>query len=280
MKKSERRRQRARTPVVALFLASRLLSTERVAVTHALRLQLQDAERGTDSRRVDPRYLPFLERTKEYLADAREANAAAKHYADLTAKAKADVVGKTNAAAAKEVERLHVKEWAAATKKVQEMLDNPGAANAAAAAAKASAPFGAAANDYHTSMLGYDTAAQDYAVRVQEDVTIAHQLQSYANQETLEGFSPAIASQYHQQAVNLMQQATSYEKLAKSYNLMALKLQAVIPQITAEGNQAAARAAFDVDPGNSLPVEEVYAWTVEPPYLDADGNPVLPPDTK
>ncbi|CAD7942948.1 unnamed protein product [Amoebophrya sp. A120] len=225
---------------------------------------------------VDPRYAPYLSRTQQYLQDAKEANDAAKRYQELTAQAKQSVAAQTAIATEKELARLHVKEWAAATKKVQDLLDNPGAAKAASAAATASAPFGKVASSYHASMLGYDTAAQDYATRVQEDVELAHQLQGYANQEILEGQRPAVADQYHAQAVNLMQQAQGYEKLAKQYNFMALKLQAVIPQIVTEGNQAAAHAAFEADPGNSLPVEEVVNWTVEPPYLDKDGNPVIP----
>ncbi|CAD7926776.1 unnamed protein product [Amoebophrya sp. A25] len=228
-----------------------------------------------DSFAADPRYRTYLDRTKQYLEDAKEANAMAKHYEGLLEQAKADVVAKTKAATAKEVERLHVKEWAAAVKKVQDMLDNPGAGNAAKAAAKASAPFAKAATAYHASMVGYNTAAQDYATRVQEDVAFAHQLQSFANQNNLEG-KTELGEQFHSQAVNLMKQASGYEKLAKEYNLMALKMQTAIPQITAESNQAAAHAAFKVDPGNSLPIEEVYHYTVEPPYLDAAGNPVLP----
>lgn len=225
--------------------------------------------------RLNPALEPYLRITRQYVKDAEEAEAEAEKYTELIKEAIPQVAEKVKGETQADLDRIHIKPWSAAVWGVQKLLDNTKPAEAAAAAGAAGAPFAKVATDYLNSMVAYDAVAQEYALRVQADVTHAQQLQGYSRQYQMEGGDPALVENYHQQAVNLMNQAESYEKIAKDYNYMALKMQATIPNIELEEKQAMAHAAFLKDPGTSLPAHEVIGHVVAPPF-DPELAPVIP----
>ena len=57
-----------------------------------------------------------------------------------------------------------------------------------------------------------------------------------------------------------MTQAEHFSKVAKEYSAMSYKIAAVIPQLKMEEHQAAARAAWEIDPDRSVPPEEAYRF--------------------
>jgi hypothetical protein len=164
--------------------------------------------------------------------------------------------------------------WGHATWEIEKMLENKAPAKAAAAAAKAAAPFMKAAGEYQKAQTAYDGAAQGYALRVGMDQDAAKKLQSYANQYELEG-NKEMSKTYQEQASLLMKQAENYRDTAVEYNKMALRLHNVINTIQADAGKAGAYAAYPFNPGNSMPPEHVFPFTVAPPFEVKQPNKIV-----
>lgn len=149
--------------------------------------------------RLDPETArPYVEKTHQYLEDAKAALTATKKYKTLIEKivenseeGKAGsgptLLSRTSEKLDAELERIHLKTWTAATNAVDRMLHNDKPAKAKAAAAKARVPFAKAVEKYRKSLSTYESAASEYAGRALNAKKLAHEVQGQGNQARLEG---------------------------------------------------------------------------------------------
>jgi len=202
--------------------------------------------------------------TKQYEKDAEEAEAAAKMYSKMAKDAVAQSKADAHTIAAAEMNRVGVNTWAHSAWIFEKMFTNPKPGRAAIAAGKAAAPFNKIVGDYAAAQAAYDGTAQAYSLRVGMDQDLAKKLMTYSNQYALQG-NKEMSDTYNAQATLLMSQATNFANVAKSYNTMANKIHAVIPQIQSMAGQAAGYAAYWENPTNDMPAEHVFPFTIVPP---------------
>jgi len=203
--------------------------------------------------------------TLQYEKDAVEAYAETEHYSEETQKLAAQANAKDRGVKVKKkLKDLGVDNWAFAAWTVQGMLNDPAPVKAAAAAAKATAPYNAAYAAYDKAKVQYDGAAQGYALRAKQDAGLAHQLMSYSNQFRLQGNTEQ-ADTYKGQSTGLMTQADKFKGLSNQYSEMAAKIYGVLPSIQSWAGKAGAMAAYTENPLGALPAKEIFPFTVVPP---------------
>lgn len=202
--------------------------------------------------------------TLQYVKDAEEAERAAKLYASLAKEAAANTASRTSELTKAELARIGVPALAKAYWKFEHMLDDPTAANAAAAAEIAAAPYEERYKEYTDAQLDYKNAAISYTRQSKFDVELARQLKSHAKQSALEGDKDTSTS-YNTQADMLITKAESYKTKAIHYQSMAARIQTAIPQIE---KMIAAVRAYVIDEENPLNVvapDQLIHYTVAPP---------------
>merc|ERR1719313_3290134 len=118
-------------------------------------------------------------------------------------------------------------------------------------------------------------ATASYMLRANGDSAQAKKLMALANQYHLEG-KVALGDDYQTQAETLMKQAKGFADLAKSYTLMAKKIQQAIPSIQGSAGKAAAFAVYAENPTGDLPPKDLFPFTVVPPVSFLE-MPTVPP---
>lgn len=219
----------------------------------------------TSESQVNPLMARYRKWTLQYQKDAEEALGQAEFYTAETKK----LADKANlkdmqVLMQKKLKDMGVDTWAYAAWTVQDMLNNPKPVKAAAAAAKAAAPYNAAYAAYDKTKNQYDSAAIGYALRAKQDAGLAYQLMSYSNQAKLQGDSKQ-ADTYKGQSVSLMTQAGKFKGLANTYSETAAKIYGVLPSIQSWAGKAGAMAAYEENPLGDLPAKEIFPFTVVPP---------------
>lgn len=216
---------------------------------------------------------PLLDRYRswalQYEKDAQEAEAAAQKYSYMTQEVVASAGGGVvNTAVAQELAKSKAKELAQKVWKFEARLRDPRPVDAAAAAEVAAKPYREEWKEYTAARNKYAGAAAQHALRAKSDGELAMQLQSYSDQNQVEG-NKLRANTYKTQASTLMKQVASEEGLAKEYNSMAEKITGVLPDLWNMQFTAANYAAYHANPTGSLPSTQLYPYTVAPPPLDA-----------
>merc|ERR1719443_1625218 len=201
---------------------------------------------------------------KETAAYAEDAEKAAAMYTKMTEDALPGIKPAAIGLGQQEMNRVHVKDWAAAAWAFEVKLNDPRAARTGAAIGKATAPYAKAEGEYRKSRAAYDVTSQGYMLRANGDSAQAKKLMALANQYHLEG-KTALGNDYQTQAETLMKQAKGFADLAKSYTLMAKKIQQAIPSIQGSAGKAAAFAAYGQNPTGDLPPKDLFPFTVVPP---------------
>lgn len=206
----------------------------------------------------------YRKETKQYQKDAMEAEKAAEMYTKMAQQAVPIAAKAATGLSKEELSRIDVDTWAHATWQFEQMLHNPLPGKAAAAAAAAAAPIGKTVGEYAKAEAAYDVTAQEYANRVALDTDLSKKLITYAHQYALQG-NQEMSDAYKEQATLLMNQATKFADISKSYNKMATKIFNVIPILQGMAGTTGNFAAWKVDPGGSLPAEHVFPFTPVPP---------------
>jgi len=206
----------------------------------------------------------YRKETKAYERDAEAAQKAAEMYTKMAQQAVPIAAKQATALTAEETKRINVDTWAHATWQFEQMLTNPLPGKAAAAAAAAAAPIDKIVAGYGKAETAYDVTAQEYANRVGMDSALSKKLITYAHQYALQGNKP-MSDAYTEQATLLMNQASKFADISKSYNKMASKIFNVIPILQGMAGTTGAFAAWKVDPAATLPAEHVFPFTPVPP---------------
>merc|ERR1719327_1213310 len=206
----------------------------------------------------------YREKTKQYEKDAVEAMKAAEMYTKMAQQAVPIAAKQATKLTGEELKRIDIDTWAHSTWQFEQLLHNPLPGKAAAAAAAAAAPIGKIVGEYAKAEGAYDVTAQEYANRVALDTDLSKKLITYAHQYALQG-NKAMSDAYDEQATLLMNQATKFADISKSYNKMATKIFNVIPILQGMAGTTGDFAAWKVDPGGSLPAEHVFPFTPVPP---------------
>jgi len=220
----------------------------------------------------------YAKETAAYAKDAEDAEKAAAMYTKMTQDALPGIKASALKIGGEEMNRVHVKEWAGAAWNFERMLLDPRAAKAGAAIGKATAVYAKAEGEYRKSQAAYDVTSQGYMLRAGGDAGQSKKLMALANQYRLEGKTD-MANDYQTQAETLMKQSKGFADLAKSYTVMAKKIQQAIPVIQASAGKAAGFAAYAENPTGDLPPKDLFPFTVVPPvsFLQAAESPTAPP---
>jgi hypothetical protein len=218
----------------------------------------------------------YAKETAAYAKDAEDAEKAAAMYTKMTEDALPGIKPAAVSLGAQEMNRVHVKDWAAAAWAFEVKLNDPRAARTGAAIGKATAPYAKAEGEYRKSQAAYDVTSQGYMLRAGGDSAQAKKLMALANQYHLEG-KVALGDDYQTQAETLMKQAKGFADLAKSYTLMAKKIQQAIPSIQGSAGKAAAFAAYAENPTGDLPPKDLFPFTVVPPVSFLEMMPTAAP---
>lgn len=239
----------------------------------------QSISRGQVPQSSNPTVALYRRWALQYERDAQEAEQAAKYYAQKTKDAVGPAVNNVPPIATTNVYNTKADVWTRATLKVQQMLNDPRPAKAAAAAAKAAEPYNKAYAEYDASKAAYSSAAVGYGLRAQMDSKLAKQLQTYSSQYRLQG-NKDMADTYDAQSRTLMTQAENYKKKAEEYDETAQKIYRALPQIQAMAGKAGAYAAYEENPTNMFTPEHVFPFTVAPPLalvqIDASDSASTP----
>jgi len=206
----------------------------------------------------------YRKETKSYERDAVEAEKAAKMYAKMAEEAVPIAAKAATTITKEEMSRINIDTWAHAAWQFEQMLTNPLPGKAAAAAAAAAAPLEKTVAGYAKAEAAYDVTAQEYANRVALDTDLSKKLMTYAHQYALQG-NKEMSDAYTEQSTLLMNQASKFSDISKSYNKMATKIYNVIPILQGMAGTTGTFAAWKVDPGSSLPAEHVFPFTPAPP---------------
>jgi hypothetical protein len=222
------------------------------------------ARRARQPEMDNPLLMYYRRETRQYQRDAVAAEKAAMMYSKMAQEAVPIAAKAATKLAKEELSRIDVDTWAHSTWQFEQMLHNPLPGKAAAAAAAAAAPIEKVVGDYAKSETAYDVTAQEYGNRVALDTDLSKKLITYAHQYALQG-NKEMSDAYDEQATLLMNQATKFADISKSYHKMATKIFNVIPILQGMAGTTGDFAAWKVDPGQSLPAEHVFPFTPVPP---------------
>jgi hypothetical protein len=213
---------------------------------------------------INPVLSLYRDWTLQYAKDATEANKAAQMYAKMSQSLLNGPLKQTTASLTQqEMGRIGIKTWGHAVYEFEKMLQNDGGTRAAAAAAKAAAPYNKLVGDYVKAQGIYDSTAMGYALRITLDVPLAKKLVTYANQYRLQGDNK-MADNYDNQASSLMGQAENMARISKGYFKTAMRLNAIAPGIQKMAGIAGAKAAYMVGPP-VIPQSHLFPFTPVPP---------------
>ena len=129
----------------------------------------------------------YAKETAAYAKDAEDAEKATAMYTKMTEDALPGIKPAAIGLGQQEMNRVHVKDWAAAAWAFEVKLNDPRAARTGAAIGKATAPYAKAEGEYRKSQAAYDVTSQGYMLRAGGDSAQAKKLMSLANQYHLEG---------------------------------------------------------------------------------------------
>mmetsp|Transcript_44064 Transcript_44064/g.104270 ORF Transcript_44064/g.104270 Transcript_44064/m.104270 type:complete len:261 (+) Transcript_44064:114-896(+) len=234
----------------------------------ALSVQSATSE-GTSHRSSNPLVDLYRRKAKQYERDALLAEEAAHQYAQMTQAAAARASNDASTEMQKEFTRVGADTWTRATYNVERMLEDDSASRAADAAKKAEAPYKQALAQYIARQSEFSNAAATFATHANADASLSHQLMTHSNQHRLEG-QIELAEEYAAQSKSVMKQAEMYGNIAKKYDSDAWKIHRLLPRIQSGAEAAAKFAAWQMNPRNALPPEEVYPFTIAPPVQPAN----------